>query len=449
MFTRRRCAKYTERRTVFAGGDLADARTLDAERVYLVGKPPGVEGVLAAAGTAKVYLDGHYPVVKYDGQTVTWAGTWFGDTDYTAEDCADVWATLRAVIARLWRGQSVALLATPATTGRDLWVRTVPPDGYPVLERALQAAIAADSGQGRIEVMAGTGLVRMHEYDARLAYLGVTRNMPAGWPVRYSGADAVAWCEANPYKPARVTVTFRVPYGWGRRPGILPLKVEGADVGWAWPTAGGQQYGPTVVEASEMFIARRHGWGVDVHSVIGWEDTADVFGVWQTRLVKAFAEGADHYRQYPTRAAMFRSAVRALVLHAIGAMHGAPHKVTHVGGDPDTDARSIRYLADGRLVWHTIRAPAWPQLSHPEWTATIWGRARGRLLDGPNKTGALNLDAGAVVAFRTDAIYTTGPTGWEDGDDGRPGRYRLKGVTRQVPWPRSGLDVLAAKAPAQ
>lgn len=447
LFTRRRIAHYTPRTTVFVDPPNRGAAWDGAERIYLIGRPPAQRELVEMAGDGEVYLDGHYPVIKRDGRQITWAGQWFGEGDYTAADAGHVWQTLGELIAAEWRGQDVGLLTTPATTGRDLWVRLVPSGaGWPVLPRALQAAIRSNAGQGRIETFPGSGIVALHEYDARLAYLAVTRRMPVGLPTELIDGDAAEWVACHPYQPARVQVSFRPPAGWGTV-GILPVKLRNDS--WCWPTEQAW-HGPTWVESSELFVADAHGWKYNVHSVIGWERCEDVFRAWQDRLMRVLAAGQQVYVMDPTRAAMVRAAVRSLVLHSIGAMHGAPHKVTHVGDDPGGDSRSVRMIDGGRMIWHTTREPAWPQLSHPEWTATIWGRWRARLLDGPANTGALHVERGAVVAFRTDAIYTSRPvTDWADADDGKVGRFRLKTITRPIPWPRNGTDILAAKAAAQ
>lgn len=421
------------------------------ERVFILGRPPRTTALLAAVEgvEAKTYLDGHFPVIHLDGQAVTWAASWFGEGDYRPGDCYTVWAALRAILGELWRGNRVEMMLTPATTGRDLWVRTVPAGvEYPVLPHHLQTAIRAGAGQGRIETMpARSTLVTLHEYDARLAYLATTRRMPVGLPMELdTPAEAEAFAHRNPYQPARYLVTFSVPNDWGHRPGILPMPAGLA--GWSWPTERKVTHGPTWVDAAELWVARNYGWSVGVLKAYAWTQTADVFRTWQTRLLRALQLGADQFAGNPTQAAMFRSAIRAMALHAIGAMHGAPHRVTGIGSVPPGDAQGIRMLGNGSWTWWTNRPPAWPQLVHPEWTTTIWGRARQRLLTtGRDGVGALHLPAGVdVVAFRTDAIYTTGPTGWDELDDGAPGRYRLKGTHGPVPWPRTGTDVLAAKA---
>lgn len=457
--SRRRALHLPDRPTVFVEpGELDAALDGRGRRVFVVGPVPRARQMIAdfpnaGASENRLYLDGHYPVIRRGGDRATWANQYFGDRPFTISDAGAVWRELDRMLSIAWRWNGSLLSLTPATTGRDLWVRTIPAgDGYPVLDERLQATIRAGSGQGRIEVMPGAGSVTLHEYDARLAYLSLTRRMPVGEPVDLHGADAEQWIEEHPYAPCRALVSFYVPDGWGRRPGILPIALDRADnpdAGWHWPTGPGTLHGPTWCEGSELALARRYAWRTTVHRVIGWTDTADVFAIWQTRLLKVLDQGARLYRGDELRGSMFRSAVRAIALHTIGSLNGAPHKVTHIGTSPSDGALSIRALGPGLLTWHTIEPPAWPQLSHPEWTATIWGRARTRLLDAPGKgghrVGALHVEPGAVVAFRTDAIYTDRPLDWDRHDDGAPGRYRHKGSHGPVPWPRNGTDVLAAK----
>jgi hypothetical protein len=52
------------------------------------------------------------------------------------------------------------------------------------------------------------------------------------------------------------------------------------------------------------------------------------------------------------------------------------------------------------------------------------------------------------VAFRTDALYLTTDPGWAD--DGKPGRYRLKGsIERPIPAPASMGELLSLRELAE
>lgn len=413
---------------------------------YVTGKPPIhshiVDLMSRRPDVAALYLEGHYPIVKHDGGgSLTWSGQWFGD-DATTEDCGAVWGWLGDRVERYWRGGG--LMLTPATTGRDLWLRTVRHDGYPVLPQDLQNLIRHTSGQGRIEAFplwelgaAARALPTTpgtaHLYDSRLAYLGVTRAMPVGIPAMVGPDAAEQLFREDPYRAARWDVSWLAPGNW-THVGILPAKGEET---WEWPLTGRGW-----ADGSEVAIALKHGWMVHFHQGLVFPERVDIFRTWQDRLLKILGDAATKFGVHAIGYRMVRHAVRAMVLHTIGAFHGRPHKVTGVGEDPPEGAYQIRALSDGRFVWAVDRPPAWPQMSHPEWTAAIWGRARARLLDA-NGVGALHLPAGSVLGFRTDAILTTCRTGWDD--DGRVGAYRLQGTAPLTTWPRTNTDVLNLK----
>src|SRR5260221_684717 len=100
--------------------------------------------------------------------------------------------------------------------------------------------------------------------------------------------------------------------------------------------------------------------------------------------------------------------------------------------------RALRVDGD-RLVWVEQAPNATPDLAHPEWSSTIWARARARLLSAPSSTGALSLDSSQVVAFSTDAIYATCDPHWPD--DGTVGRWRLKETRHAAAWPTRWTDL--------
>lgn len=455
--SRRRHAKYRRRTTAFV--ELAECSIREAvtyppaELVYYCGRPPAARTITRelvdfGVGDAHVYLEGHYPMIVIGRTRITFAGTFYGDecSPRTAE-LAHSW--LDREIRRVWRDDGAGLLATPATTGRDLWLRTIPSGpGFPVLDDDLQALIRSTSGQGRIETMPGRGRIReLWVYDARLAYLGVTRGLPIGVPELVDGTYAADLAEREPFTPARWLVTFAAPDGWNG-PGILPARARSGELVWEWPR---RSHEPTWVDGAELHLARQHGWRVGVLQGLVWPRRADPFRTWQDRLIAVLAAAEGLPGEVWTAV---RSAVRAIVLHTIGSMHGATRLETRTGagegGELDEGARNIRMERDGSITWAVERAPAWPECVHPEWTSAIWARARVRLLSAPDHVGALHLPAGELVGFRTDAIYTTRRTRWEDVDDGRPGRYRLEGAyrlndPRGWPWPERPADLLAMR----
>lgn len=435
---------YKARGETFAphGCSIADAarKAADAElgRVFILGKPPGAGVVLAQAQElgrdAHAFLDGHYPTVNctVDGfqVAVSYAESWFGDSDYDTALAEQMWARLGGAIRHEWKDDTAGMLMSPATTGRDLWQRTVPAEGYPVLPADVQDFVRSVAGQGRMETFPGSRLMpAMYEYDARLAYFACMRRLPVGMPAVYDGADAEAWLQAHPYEPAKVLASWVAPEADRRKPGILPLKVGGDST--AWPRDGMHA---GWVDGAELFTARKWGWPVMVHRLAGWTETADPYRTMLARIERMMA-----HHDHP----MWRHACRGIVLYALGAMHGARRKVTHHGGVLPAGAEGIKQQADGSYVWFTWEPASWPEMSHPEWTTTVWARARCRLLDAPGNQGALHLPAGSVIALRTDAVYTTHDAGWTD--TGKVGSYVLKATYPGGPRPRSGTDIKKIK----
>ena len=88
-------------------------------------------------------------------------------------------------------------------------------------------------------------------------------------------------------------------------------------------------------------------------------------------------------------------------------------------------------------------------MSHPEWSAQVWGRARARVLWAPTAVahtyaGALTIPAAQLVSIYGDAVMTTREPEWAAPrfDDGKPGRLRVKGHLPDLDaaggWPTTG-----------
>jgi hypothetical protein len=411
---------------------LTDERLAEHRRVLVVG--PAATGSQVAAAcpdAARLYLDGHYPLVTCaGGAQVSYAAQWFGDGSYTALTAHEAWCRLERALQLAWRDDGVSLLMTPATTGRDLWARTIPEAGYPVMSATAQRMVRAGAGQGRMETYRYSGAPArfrsMHEYDARMAYVGLMSELPIGEPEVLTGRAARDHFQRQRYSSARYLVTWKAPSEWAR-PGILPAHSPGSDREWWWPLAVDE---PSWCSAAEVFVAEQHGWYVGFHGAVVWPAKGSPLDVWRDRLLRVSDwcnAGPEPLRP------LYRAAIRGLLLHTLGSFHGAPHVTTRTGtaDDIDAEATSVRALPDGRWTWRVSEPAKWPEMCHPEWSATVWGRARARLLYGHRgTTGMLTVDPSTLVAARTDAVYTTTPTGWEAFDTGQPGKYRH----RQYSW---------------
>ena len=450
--SRGRWLDASDRPTAWAS-DLSDALTRDSRRVFVCGPAPDHSELLAAVhGSASVYLEGHWPVVNMnDGRQITWAGGWVGaGTD--PQLAARAWDLLQRCLQRTWRDGRVRLLATPATTGRDLWLRTL---STPVA-RLADCCCATGSwcfpcwlrsicGQGRVETMAQpqgqTGPVSAWVYDMRLAYLACTRGLPVGRP-QLATVDQLA--ALGTYMPAKRYGSWRAPAGWDRA-GILPAKA-GAQ-GWCWPLEG-QGW----VDSAELWAAEQAGWTFTPEndsagwSAVYWLERGDPLRTWQDRLLQALS---DAQKAAPELAKISRSMVRSIVLHTIGSFHGTRHKITQTGETPSDDAQGVRWLgpdAPEQWAWTSYSTGAiWPATVHPEWSGAIWARARAKVLGSERQPGLLQVPAGAALAVRTDSVWTTQQMGWEASDDGKPGRWKLEQQLELPSWPRNGTDLIRAK----
>lgn len=407
----------------------------------------------------KHHLDLDHPILRYehdDGRrvTVARAAQWFGEGDHSPADCEAAWDALTDAVAKSFdRG---GLWGTPASTGRYLLMRSLPHGHeYPVLDDDTQALIRSTAGQGRIwgrwdYADLPDELPGLYEYDGRVMYSALCAELPTGVPRHVGGV------EFDPYVRARWHVMVKVPRDWDERcdcgapghPGIglLPHRDDGRR--WRYPAEPGAVFN-TWVDGSELRIAAEHGWTFHVAEALIWPERIRCVEKWAANLVRIRqdAEGVA-----APIGPMLRTAARNIVLHGIGALHGARHTVTgstHID-QPDAvpeDVESLQRTGD-HLIWATHTAQAWPEMAHPEWSAAIWARGRSRVLSGPGDTGILHVPADHVVAVRTDGIYLTHPADWPD--DGRPGRFRRKvAINQPVPTPRSQKAVLRLRQKGQ
>lgn len=452
-----------------SAGEVIAGLGREVQVVYLVGARPRDwlqwAGELLPAGVTPGahYLDGTAPVLRYstpDGALELHpASTWFGPGPYSPADATAAYALLREILGRAFEGSTV--LATPATTGRELFLRSIPFGAeYPVLDLETQRLIRATDGQGRVEIVRPARgeleLGRLEEYDARFAYAALCWELPVG-PAVHDTDPTFAGHVRGRYK-----VAGRVPADWTQPFGMIGVKAERGL--WSYPHEPGADL-ETWCDGAELHLAVKHGWALEIRERLLFPNVAKPLDLWADKLTRArralelhrtgagpgFKSGTPDHRHLE----LAESALRAVLLHGVGAFHGREHLATHMVPLADAHlvpATAIRPRRAGRahewIVYGEATGQRWPQLAHPEWSACVWGRARARLLSAPRGHGALNRAPGTeVVAFRTDAIYLTGrQSRWEQTDNGRAGSYRRK---RTLPatelgadWPRSNRELL-------
>lgn len=387
------------------------------------------------------------PVLRYsDGSArveIMRSAVWWGGDVVDAELCRAAWGQLAKVIGDRWPG--AVLLATPATTGRELIVRTIPPGVvWPTLPSDVAELIRSTAGQGRIELfpVGDDEIPGLVELDGRTMYGALCRDLPGGVPVRGWGEHSY-----GPYARCRVHATWQVPPDWDHI-GILPAKTGD---GWRYPATPGE-WAEGWIDGAELHLARHWGWDVSVTEHIVWPPStgAGPLDGWARRLLDLI--GRYRARRAPA-AALVARALRHVLIDALGALVGREHVVTRstpiddIARGMPMDAVDPRIEA-GHLVWGERMPARWPEMIHPEWSAAVWARCRVRMLAGPKvagvPTGALHVPRAQLLAIRTDALYTTEDPGWPD--DGAAGRLiRKRHRAGPLPAPRSVADILALR----
>lgn len=396
------------------------------------------------------------------------AGSWFGiDGEYDPRQCARAWGWLTNMIAERFKGG--VLLNTPGMTGRDLWLRSLPKDKeVPVMSAEIRALLAATAGQGRRELLPATDRITevpsIVQYDGRMMYAGLIWGLPWGAPTRMTARMVAATDDITLGKlimgPSRWRVRATVPDGW-RHVGLLMTRNPGPrGRRWNWPDRPGESF-ETWCDGRELDLALRMGWRVNILEGMCWRE-GKLLDTWAKTLTDAAdrAEKMSGVQETPEVCHLLRQALRGLILHAIGAfamrshplVHSVPISMAHQA-DPYGRAIDGVHQEGDMLVWQEAgELPEWSRdLSHPEFAAQIWGRARVRLLDGPNglkdadgtrqMVGALHVPRRDVIAFATDGIYLANDPQWQS--SGAPGTFRRKGVLPgPVRYPQTTAELM-------
>lgn len=446
------------------------ARQANAGRVILCGPAPldtstGATKPEAVRAWALVPVDGwtagdHYladpelPVLRFKDEhghrvVIVRGAAWWGETDADVRTCQAAWDGLGKAIAAAPAFAGAGLADTPATTGRALWMRTIPEGrSFPVLSDELRELIHATSGQGRVELLpdwhaqvraVGDMPRDFTVMDGRFMYAALTWGMPVGEPVRWTGEQVRALAPRE-YERAmrgrgRWLITATVPDDWQH---VGMFMAPCTDRRWCYPRQPGETF-TTWADGAEVWAALSQGWHVTTHEGITWAEGKPL-DRWRDALVSVWKQASAS--ESPAGKLASR-AVRMIVLATIGAFATRAHPVTRTApldSNPDVPRGTPVTTVGDSLVWEEAGTlSAWSmEAAHPEWSATVWARARSRLLLGNGvggQVGALTLEPSRVVAFATDALYLAGGApAWAD--DGEPGRFRVKGhLPGAFAWP--------------
>lgn len=367
-------------------------------------------------------------------------------------------ATVRDAFVLLWKAlrehwSDVTVMGSPSQTGRDLWSRTIPAkagsrwaEGYPVMSEEIRGLLHATAGQGRTELLTPPRvpqqLPQITELDRTFAYAKHTWASGVGAPRRISAQAFAAMPEKEQtnalFAPSHWQIRVTVPEGW-EHVGLLPAPAPG-DRAWHYPAEGGRTF-TTWAGGAEVNLALRNPlmpWRVEILDGLLWESgtplrdwSSKLKDAWGSLRAIAAAHGDEGQR---TAAHLASRAVRAIMLYGIGGFAQRPRTTTAsvpVGREQDIPAGAQIIGADATTItWQRNAGFSRDPYAHPEWAAGVWSGARAALLstrmrEDDVSVGALHLPPSSVVAFRTDAIYTTATVDWPY--HSRPGDYLVKG----------------------
>jgi hypothetical protein len=479
--------------------ELGDAIPAGVGTVYLCGQLPSAAGITAANGElyssfnsclladASVLEHVRLDSGATHDQTFTQvrrasgaplglysAAGWYSTLDLSPAEAVAAHARVTRALQGQPGWEQIFLLDTPARTGLDLWrasigMHTVNGErrslAYPVLPADVRTLIRATEGQGRFELLplpSGTdGKARALVYlDMRLAYAAPALHELGCGPVTHDYGAAY-----ERFRPARYRITYRVPDGWAHL-GLFMTK--GRSGAWTFPRSPCESH-ETWADAAELRIALgpfpqscldcercyhvndgarcpHHGWPFAIHERLLFTPGHKPLRAWAEKLIAA----REICESEPARAA-----IRNILLHAIGVLHGSRRALTRYGSPQDApDNMPLRAILTGSgdelYTWDELGlAPRFPDYDRSEWSSQVWGKTRGRLLlhrdfDTKQYVGALTLPFDRIVSLRLDALMTTANPEWPD--TGRPGAFRLKGfVSGPLPWPSEESDLAVLK----
>jgi hypothetical protein len=382
-----------------------------------------------------VHIGCHAP----DGNTITVrnASAWFPNlTGVLGIKAGIAWERLRRDLKAHF-DPGAEIVSTPGRTGNDLLERSLPRNGarYERIPDEALDLIYSNCGQGRLEVFPRDG--EMDELvclDGRWMYAACCTHLPCG-PMTDDRRN-----EPPGYTVGFVEADVRVPDGWAHI-GLLPM-LEGSDEHphRVYPRNPGQWF-TGWFSTAEAMLAIEQGWRLRIMRRFLWpRPTTAPTDSWIRKLremretYEAYGRGGDAI------AAELAGTIRRVHIQAVGTWFR--HEAFEYGRVTRSEAHQVPsgaevVLRDGLIKYRvaTGLSDAQKRFQHPEWAATVWGRARARLA-----REALRHEFDAIVSLRTDALWLDHEPHVED--DGNVGSFRVKDrIAGPIAPPRTEQDM--------
>lgn len=437
------------------------------------------------------------------------AAEWFGDTNLTPNQARQCWDYLEHqvtfVFGNLIGGSdsTTPLLMSPAATGTNLWAASLPKSLNPEpVSPDIAEELHATSGQHHQDhLVTGSGLdthpdVRpmidtrlvssmpgFSYIDGRFMYASLCRELGTGPGTRVARGEAYDLWATDKYFRGHMRVRFTVPDTWNHV-GILGVQHSNPNDGWFYPNRPGSRH-ETWADSSEIFLAEKMGWLIEPIEAIVFDTkmesvrkrfhgteakarrhqvNAKPLDKWAEKLTALRENTATHPDLPPKMRKACGAALRAIVIHGIGAFASRGRSSTVVTYDPTEVPADVTPEIRGKAFVYQQRSGQDPRSAmfyHPEYAAQVWGRGRAKVLSAKAngaETGALHLDPSTVIGINGDAVYTSQvppkwalPTEQGGADDGKVGRLRLQGFLEgpiTPPGSRPERDKLRARAVA-
>jgi hypothetical protein len=381
--------------------------------------------------------------------TVYSTGNFFGEELDTLV-LHKAWDDLEHQLEHKFHAEGYKLLGnTPAQTGRELISISLPYNkSYPRLDEELLDLIIHNFGQARVELFPPNHRVLrngVYVLDGKWMYASCISHLPTG-PVQHDTVDEFLGVTRKDGKlaalcPGFYCVTATVPAGWHH---IGLLKAPGGeffDETGHYPNIPGQTF-TNWTTADELALAIDNGWHVPIHErIIFPHPDTDPLATWRKNLVDLRSEVDDP---------LLQAAIRSIVLHTIGSFHRyttyeertalrsqmSPDQIPIGSQLLVSHPRELRWIEKVPLASADRQ-----KFVRPEWSATVWGRARRRLAEF-----ALQLPYGDIVCLMTDCVWCASLPDWVPIEDNiKPGVFRLKDyIPDPWEWPTDSSSMRAA-----